>query len=39
MEKEKNITQMVLKFEGKYLNGEKWNGKEYDNEGKFILKL
>jgi len=22
-----------LKFEGEYLNGKKWNGKEYNNYG------
>ena len=29
-----------IKFEGEYLNGEKWNGEEYDPKGnvEFIIK-
>ena len=30
MEKEKNIINGKLKFEGEYLNDERWNGKEYN---------
>ena len=28
-----------IKFEGEYLNGEKWNGKGYDKNGKIIYEL
>ena len=28
-----------LKFEGKYLNGKKWNGKGYDRKGNLIYEL
>ena len=39
MEKEKNMIQMAIEFEGEYLNGKRWNGKgkEYDTFGTLIF--
>ena len=39
MEKEKNIIDMELEFEGEYLEGKKWNGKGYDKNENVIYEL
>ena len=33
----KYYENMDVKFEGEYLNNEKWNGKEYDKDGNLIF--
>ena len=39
MEMERNIIYGKIKFEGEFLNGNKMNGKLYDNYGETIYEL
>ena len=37
--KENFYFDKILRFEGKYLNGKKWNGKGYNNFNEFAYEL
>ena len=36
---QKRIINKIIKFEGEYLNGKRWNGKGYNHEGKEVFEI
>ena len=39
MEKEKNNNYGKTRFEGEYVDGKRWNGKGYNNEGNLEFEI